>query len=253
MKRSGTNYVAAMCALNFRDVVVFSNILGWKHGPIAPPTYDGSNWFETDRQRRLHERAYLDKLQPVLTHAQQAVASGQLRVIVVIRNPYAGYLSFARRWHGWRPEAKDYPHARAVPYARSWSRSNRQWLEAIAERPCSACVVYEEFVSDIRAGLHALGGRLSLRTREPLVDVADDMPMGADYLRPLDLRTVPATDRRADAASRLASYRAVVESIPGEVVDRMNACLDTDLMRRFRYPLLRPSTRAGSTGPASSP
>ena len=95
-KRSATNYVRNLLERNFKNIIVLTNILGWKHGP-HPEKVDGSgkNWVPDKKTK-----SYVKKLIALVSDdLKKAYASGEIKYLIVSKDPYAWYVSNIRAWH----------------------------------------------------------------------------------------------------------------------------------------------------------
>jgi len=160
-KRSGTNYTRWLLQENFHGVQVLSEVLGWKHGP-HPDTIDwsGADWIDASHgpaaqaeKRRL--------LAMVTDDLRRAAASGELRYVATVKNPYAWWDSYSRFVETKRPDLAMTPEEGVG----LWNSLHANW-HALSQRPLAAMVRYEDLLLDLDAALDRLAARLRLAKRD---------------------------------------------------------------------------------------
>ena len=195
--RTGTNYVSALLGENLDVVVLGPEKGGWKHGPIQ----------ETDG----------------------------VTVVVVAKSPYTWLESFYN-WELIRERTKaatltefafapvSHPQLASVWGATdpvdAWNRATASWLGA-EENGDVLVVRYEDVIADVGRELDRFTERFPTRRRHRVaVDI--DSRVGPGW------KTVGPVDRDHYTAG-------AGPDLPTDLVTRLDARLDPDVMRRLRY------------------
>lgn len=218
LQRSGTNYLTALIKSNFKDVEVWVNKGGWKHG----------TWRPTDK------------------HAHIAVIS---------KNPYAWLHSVYRYWGEERfcnigPDLREVPfeqfvtsrliceQQRAVPYlmraanpVQFWNNQYFHWLSCRPQNANSIHIQYEALLEDVRRPLLEIMRTFTLD------------PVSADLdFRNIRHKCLPSGEEIHMSNSlfegRYYKTRQYLEFYTPELIDFVNANLDPDVMNLLKYQTL---------------
>jgi hypothetical protein len=148
LQRTGTNYVEWLIRNNFKNIFVFTNQLGWKHGlpPNALRRLMDSNLAaldENDRAELFKHKWFSssDRVEPI----RAMLAERRINFVFMIKDPYSWYLSFAR-YSGFRP----FPIR--IQAIQKW---NQFYQSAIAfqaaHSDCSIMIKYEDLLGNMPA------------------------------------------------------------------------------------------------------
>jgi len=156
-KRSGTNYTRWLLQENFPGVQVLSEVLGWKHGP-HPGTIDwtGADWIDVSHGPAA--QAEKQRLLAMVTDdLRSAAASGELRYVATVKNPYAWWDSYSRFVETKRPDLAMAPEEGVD----LWNSLHTNW-HALSRQPLAAMVRYEDLLLDLADALDRIAVRLRL-------------------------------------------------------------------------------------------
>ena len=88
MPRTGTTFLRALCFANFKNVRVFTNTFGWKHGqPLSTEEFE--KWPERYQKGSKEYERY----RGIVSETKDG---NKIKFIIVIKNPYSWYYSIRR-------------------------------------------------------------------------------------------------------------------------------------------------------------
>ena len=243
-QRTGTNYLKALLARNFTDIVLFDNRLGSKHKPFQPV----AEWIRErgiDRLEAFHEllrsdsywrkrnRATTDPFewvhQPVTYQELLGLSGGAcpLHYLISIKNPYAFAVS-ANRWFrpGFRnftepPRAEFLDPLVIVPQCHEFNAAYASYLPLL-ESGRGLLVRYEELLTDACGILRRIQESFRLGAPASFEDVCQTVTPGS-------------------GVSQSPFYRLFylekqyMKALSSELLDLIDAAIDWDLMRRYGY------------------
>jgi hypothetical protein len=244
-ERTGTNYLKALIARNFDDIVLFDNRLGSKHEPFK----DVSTWL---RENRIDSRQAYDRLlctdrywkarsvpstdpfawvhQPVSYEELLGLSDGSLplRYVVQIKNPLA-YAVSVNRFARTGPGASGRPPS-PVPLnpglilkkCVEFNAAYRSYWPLIA-RGRAVLVRYEDLLEDAIRVLRRLQDQLGLTSKHAVLE---------------DVTTVVAPNLGISTEPFYRSYYANEEyrlALPEVLRESIARVIDWELMQRYGY------------------
>jgi len=220
IERSGTNYLAWLLNENFLDVRVLNNLLGWKHGtqPLDETAANPELWADPRWMART-VNPYWNQPSALADHVTNemtaAVRDRTIRIVAIVKNPYAWYVSYKRKW-------EDVP-------VEKWRIANACHLRMCCEWPLAAMVRYEDLLHDLDGTLAIVGQRLSL---SPAHDVFRDCGVA---LRPQDDLT---WQQQRDGEAFDATYyreRRYMDELTASEKRRIRKAATPKLMKALGY------------------
>lgn len=231
MQRTGTNYAKAIIEKNFADCCVLSNILGWKHGTIEPLNRWIANHTRMGNDGKLCIESEGDKHPIDPFEIQAAIASGEMRYVISVRNPYAFIVGVFTHWNrlngiNWFAR-RDY--IGWIKYnCRKYNTGYADWIRLHRDWPMRSIVMrHEAIVHDPTAVLRAVHRRLDL---EPVPQV-----------RSMISGQVEATQDKGTVVSKTAFRRdwyladGYLERLNDRMVNVIDAEIDWPTMAELGY------------------
>jgi len=224
-KRSGTNYTRWLLQENFPDVQVMSEVLGWKHGPHTGIDWSGGDW--VDRSHGSAAEAEKRRLLALVTDdLRKAVAAGELRYIVTVKNPYAWWDSYARFTETKRPDLAMTPEEGVG----LWNSLHLNWL-SLTRRPLAVMVRYEDLLLDLGSTLDRIAGSLRLAKGGGYVDAKVRMARRSDLSWGMGQTNKPFDPSYYTDKKYLARF-------DGKMLDLFRKRLSAPLVQALCYELL---------------
>lgn len=255
-ERTATNYLKALLALNFNDIVLFDNRLGSKHGPFC----EVRQWMEAhdirtraDFEDLLHSDRYWKERnipsssefewvhQPVTYAELLALRDGRLPLgyLISIKDPYACAVSINRWKQGGLKHFQTPPQDLVVNaelirrYAVDFNSAYASYWELIANAR-GILVRYEDLLADAISVISGIRNRFHLATRKC-------------GLRDIDTTVAPTYGISASPFYRsFYLKREYLASLSDECLAAIRETIDWELMGRYGYSVAGPS---GTCGP----
>jgi len=207
---------------NFDNIAMLSNILGWKHG-VHPNVVDwtGHGW---DHRRPQSSKKLAQLVTPELKHEY---SQGNIRYLILVKNPYSYYVSNIRRW------TNKFGNCRyARQCIRTWNTLYENWTEIPKSHKWAAIVRFEDLITDKECELANIASLLGLNHEDNIVDTKK-------YFRALNETTNHATrfvkNKQFDSA--FYTSKKYMSFISEEVRGHINAELNKELLSEFSYEL----------------
>ena len=109
MQRTKTNYFQKILNLNFHDIIVLSNLSGWKHGLVQTSVdWSGDNWEETPEISKQYYMANMSESKGQSKLIDKAFKDKSVHFIFSYRNPYTNYMSREKHYHDKKRFIKDF-------------------------------------------------------------------------------------------------------------------------------------------------
>lgn len=161
LQRSGSNYTEWLIQNNFKDIKVFSNIMGWKHGrPIEPSEVDwsGLNWEETIQISKQFFPRHSAELEPYREQLEEAIKKEEVRHVVCMKNPYSWYFSWTKN-----PKHR---HSEFKKWISMWNNRNEEYFDFFIRHENSTIVKYEDYFDGYGRVLERVGKELDLEPKD---------------------------------------------------------------------------------------
>jgi len=221
-KRTGTNYLRWLLEANFDNIIILTNILGWKHGcHVDKVDWSGKGW---DHRRPKSSAALAKMVTPELIKAYN---KRLIRYSVLIKNPYAYYVSNVRLW-----PSKD-THKRAHELASTWNMLYSNWTK-IGETKWGLITRFEDILLDKKEALNDIADKFKLVHVDNISDTNRS-------LRALNESTIHKSQFIKKKKFNASFYlnKEYMNFIDKKTLEILNKTLDKELMKKFGYPFER--------------
>jgi len=227
LERSGTNYLQWLLEHNLEGIDIFTNQLGWKHGPVAPSLVKTiANGFDSltppEINHLLGHRWF--KSPGRITAVTEQLRHNQIVFVIVVKNPLSWYSSISRykkfSFHPLRPR-----------YFDEWRTKHQGWLRFAETRDAVASVIkFEDLLNDPQSVIHGLATKFSISFKQ------GDFKNVRNRIAPGYRLTKAAFNpdfyvkedfKRMYSASDILSMK---QRIPEELLMRMGYSLDLSVM-----------------------
>lgn len=160
-KRTGTNYLKYILHLNYSNILVLSNILGWKHGCVPVNIWDKNYWYEREGNVSKSEKAVAFKMfKKHQRELENAFKNKDIRYIVCVKNPYSWLDSMAR----YLKEPSDILNNKNFieKQINNWNMVYNNWVKLENEYQLSIIIKYEELLSSFDKTMFRIEKKLNL-------------------------------------------------------------------------------------------
>ena len=144
--------------INYKNVIVLSNLSGWKHGFVQTnPDWTGSNWEETQENSKQFFTKNLEESKGYEIKIKKAFKNNQINFLFCFRNPYDNFLSMFKH-----AKDKDTFH---IWFVDNWNKKNKNYLDFIENSNNTHLFKFESFPDDTKEVFDNLKLKFSLETK----------------------------------------------------------------------------------------
>ena len=166
--RSGTNHIKYVLNDNFDNTTAFMDLLGFRQwGHPVKVDWTGRDWSIQQRKRRKNE-VVKSLLSTVTDDLKEAYATGRIKYIVIVRHPYATYLSRLRK----RFKGAEYEEALNQPvgvfwFALYWNAAYWNWYQQVLKiSPSDSLLVkHEDLVYNFQETMSKIQRKFKLQSK----------------------------------------------------------------------------------------
>tara|TARA_A100001515_G_scaffold143525_1_gene144874 strand:+ start:5942 stop:6625 length:684 start_codon:yes stop_codon:yes gene_type:complete len=158
IQRTRTNYLQKFMQINYKNVLVLSNLGGWKHGLVQTEVdWSGSNWEETEQGSYRFFKENLKESNGLEIKLRNAFKNNQVNFLFCFRNPYDNYLSM-------RKHAKN-KNVFHVTFVKNWNEKNKNYLSFIENNDNVHYFRFEDFADNREEVFTNLKNKFNLETK----------------------------------------------------------------------------------------
>lgn len=166
LKRTGTNYISSLLYNNFKNITIFSNVGGWKHGKIIKLPNKNNLLNTVDGQTK---QKHLKKINVTLDLFSQ----GRVKFVVMIKNPYLWMVSVCRF------EFKKQTRENVIKFVKMWNDTYANYKKHI-ENGDAIFINYEDVLRDLNV-LQILEDKFGLEKKhDKFVNIKNQMDANSD-------------------------------------------------------------------------
>lgn len=139
MQRTKTNYFQKLLGLNFSDIIVLSNLSGWKHGLVQTNVdWSGDNWEETLEISKQYYMSNMSEAKGQSKMIDKAFKNKSVGFIFSYRNPYTNYMSREKHYNDKDKFIKD--------FVSNWNMKNNNYMSFYNENDNCFMFKFEDLV-----------------------------------------------------------------------------------------------------------
>ncbi len=226
--RTGTNYVKWVIQVNWPDEArVLSNILGSKHGPyLEKMDWSGKGW--------IPKKAGIPQLVKAVTpEIRQAYDNGELRYVVIIKDPYCYYWSNKRLFYQKGCSKKGIQHLTTA-----WNKLYLNWWDLVVnKRPAQSIIIrHEDLLEDLKGTLDKVAKKCQLPIQDSYKNTTKQMRTLNDAKWHTEK---PLNSKRKRLDPTFYTERKYLKQLRDEEVGIITKFLDRSLMDEFRYEIVK--------------
>jgi hypothetical protein len=206
-QRTGTTFFRALCTHNFVNIRVFNNQFGWKHGlPFDEAKL--RRWVKRYKSNQRKFEMHRNSLDDILD-------GNKMYPFVIIKNPYSWYWSI-KKWIGPNVDVKKQYTLYNNRY-RAYKQLCEGKLHPNIYHP-GTVMRYEDLISDANIALRGIADETGCVLKDRI-----KVP-----------KKVAQSNAFSEARRKFYLSQGVF-NLPKEVLDRINALIDWDLMAYYGY------------------
>ncbi len=161
-KRTGTNYLKNILHLNFDNIFVLSNILGWKHGVYSGDSLRLEDWYgpkdKISHKERKDTSEIFNKYQSKI---KDDIKKDQIRYVICAKNPYA-WIDSMIRYLKKEPTILE-KECFIKEHIFNWNKIYSSWLTLISKKKFVVIVKYENMISSFDSEMKKMENKLKLK------------------------------------------------------------------------------------------
>lgn len=223
-QRTGTNYIKWVIQTNWpKQVTVLTNILGSKHGPyIEPIDWSGKGWVPKARANK----GLAEAVTPEIRHAYD---NGELRYVVIIKDPYSYYWSNKRLFY-----PKGCPKELIQHLTTEWNDLYLNWWDLVVDkRPDQSIMIrHEDLLEDLKGTMDKIAQKCQLPIQDSYKNTTKQMRTLNDAKWYTEK---PINSKRKPLNPSFYTERQYLEQLTDEEIGVITEFVNRSLMDEFGY------------------
>jgi hypothetical protein len=140
LQRTKTNYLQKFLELNYDDILVLSNLSGWKHGFVKETIdWSGNDWEENADISKQYYYENLKECNKKEKIINEAFKNNEVKYFFTFRNPYSTYVSRKKHYSDKEQFMKD--------FVSDWNLKNSHYVDFIKNNPAKSYKLkFEDFI-----------------------------------------------------------------------------------------------------------
>lgn len=146
LQRTKTNYFQSLLNLNFSDIIVLSNLSGWKHGLVQTSIdWSGDNWEETLEISKQYYAHNMSESKGQSKSIHEAFKNKSVGFIFSYRNPYTNYMSREKHYHDKKKFIKEFIY--------NWNLKNNNYMSFYNQNENCFMFKFEDLVDNNKSSI----------------------------------------------------------------------------------------------------
>ena len=163
LQRTKSNYLQKFMQINYEDILVLSNVGGWKHGFVKREiNWSGEDWEETiEISKQYHQRNLLE-CAGKKSIVNEAYDKEKINYLFTFRNPYSTYISRKKHMLGHNNFLEN--------FVDDWNIKNRHYVDFCKNyAPLTLGIRFEDFVDINKQNIYeAIANIFELRKKHSM-------------------------------------------------------------------------------------
>jgi len=233
-KRSGTNYLKSIVHSNFEDVIVFSNILGWKHGCYYGDSLLVEDWFEKKGKVSNSERQDAERLfNKLKVDIINSIREDDIRYLISVKNPYS-WMSSMIKYLG-----KDMSILKNKKFVEkhilNWNNVYRSWISLKDSKQYFLVVKNEDMLEDFDLNMGIIRDQLKLKTID-----GNYFMNNTNKMRNLSDGSwnISNSSLKKENNNRFYIEKSYLKYFDIDMLDNINCFLNKDVMKKLGYEMI---------------